>query len=113
MVEEYERVWNLLRQDNHFTPDELDYMADVYSGMLEASLENIDEIFLVVKSLTAQMSDAKRLELINWAADQVEANYLDLKRFNQENMLLSLQRAKSDIEAGAIKRLYGITDQSL
>lgn len=108
MVGEYERVWNLIRQDDHFTPDELKYMADVYSGMLDASLENIDQVFLVVRSFTTQMSDAKRLELINQAADRVEANYLDLKRFNQENMLLSLQRAKSDIEAGAIKQLYGI-----
>lgn len=108
MVQEYERVWNLLRQDDHFAPDELDYMAEVYSGMLEASLENLDQVFLVIKAFTTQMSDAKRLELINGAADRVEENYLDIKRFNQNNMLLSLQRAKSEIEAEAIKQLYGI-----
>ena len=112
MVAEYGRVWNLLRQDASFTPDELDYMEEVYSGMLEASLENIDQIFLIVQAFTTQMSDAKRLEIINDAADRVEQTYLDLKRFNRQNILLSLQRAKAQGELETVRQLYGITSQN-
>ena len=54
------------------------------------------------------MSDAKRLELINNAADQVDTNYDDLMRFNQQNVLLSLQRAKSAYEVETVKKLYGL-----
>lgn len=109
MVAEYGRVWNLLRQDTRFTTDELDYMEEVYSGMLEASLKNIDQIFLIVQAFTTQMSDASRLEIINDAADRVEQTYMDLKRFNRQNILLSLQRAKAQGELEAVRQLYGIT----
>ncbi|WP_268223493.1 conjugal transfer protein TraI [Sinomicrobium oceani] len=108
MVDEYGRVWHLLRQDHRFTPEELDYMEKVYSGMLDASLENLDQIFLIIEAFASQMSDAKRLEIINQAADRVEQTYFDLKRFNRQNILLSLQRAKSESEAEAVRQLYGI-----
>ena len=83
-------------------------MSEVYSGILEESLNNIDQITLIVQSFTTTMSDAKRLEIINNAADQVDANYDDLMRFNQQNVLLSLSRAKTSIEVQTVKKLYGL-----
>src|SRR5690606_9599809 len=95
LVDEYNRAWSLIRQDSHFTAEEILYMENVYSGILDESLKNIDQINLIVKSFTTKMSDAKRLELINNAADQVDVNYSDLVQFNRQNTLLSLQRAKT------------------
>lgn len=108
LVEEYQRAWSLVRQDRHFTAEEIEYMALVYSGILEESLKSIDQISLIVKSFTTTMSDAKRLELINDAADQVDTNYSDLVQFNRQNMLLSLQRAKTAHEVEVVKKLYGL-----
>ena len=108
LVEAYHKAWNLFRQDKHFTADELNYMRKVYAGILEESAKNIDQIFLVINSFQTQMSDAKRLEIINAAADQVEANYYDLTRFNQQNIILSLQRAKAYNDVDVIKKLYGL-----
>ncbi|MCT1523839.1 conjugal transfer protein TraI [Sphingobacterium hotanense] len=108
LVDEYKRAWNLVRQDKHFTVDEIEYMALVYSGILEESLKSIDQIALIVKSFATTMSDAKRLELIGNAADQVDTNYSDLMQFNRQNMLLSLQRAKTAHEVEAVKKLYGL-----
>ena len=108
LVNEYQRAWQLIQQDDHFTPDEIEYMSEVYSGILEESLNNIDQITLIVQSFTTTMSDAKRLEIINNAADQVDANYDDLMRFNQQNVLLSLSRAKTSIEVQTVKKLYGL-----
>ncbi|MBC9797587.1 conjugal transfer protein TraI [Sinomicrobium weinanense] len=110
MVDEYGRVWRLLQQDNRFSPEELDYMEKVYSGMLDASLQNLDQIFLIIEAFATRMSDAKRLEIINQAADRGEQTYFDLKRFNRQNILLSLQRAKSESEAEAVRQLYGIEE---
>ena len=108
LVNEYQRAWQLIQQDDHFTPDEIQYMSEVYSGILEESLNNIDQITLIVQSFTTTMSDAKRLEIINNAADQVDTNYDDLMRFNQQNVLLSLSRAKTSIEVQTVKKLYGL-----
>jgi hypothetical protein len=108
LVEEYKRAWSLFKQDKHFTADELSYMGDVYTGILDESVKNLNQLFLVLNSFSTQMSDAKRLEIINNAADQVERNYYDLQAFNQENILLSLQRAKGKNDADAVKQLYGL-----
>ena len=108
LVNEYQHAWQLIQQDDHFTSDEIEYMSRVYSGILEESLNNIDQITLIVQSFTTTMSDAKRLEIINNAADQVDANYDDLMRFNQQNILLSLSRAKTSIEMQTVKKLYGL-----
>ena len=108
LVEQYQRAWNLFKQDKYFTSDELGYMAKVYSGILDESAKNLDQISLVVKSFTTTMSDAKRLEIINAAADDVDANYYDLTRFNKQNIMLSLQRAKENNDVDVVKKLYGL-----
>ncbi len=108
LVEEYKRVWALFKQDKHFTADELLYMGQVYTGILDESVKNLDQIFLVINSFSTQMTDAKRLEIINTAADQVEVNYNDLKAFNQNNILLSLQRARGKNDVDVVKQLYGL-----
>ncbi len=108
LVAEYERAWNLFKQDSHFKESEIQYMEGVYSGILEESLKNIDQIFLILDSFTTQMSDLKRLEIINKAADQIDANYDDLILFNQQNVMLSLQRAKTEADVNRVKQFYGI-----
>jgi predicted transcriptional regulator YheO len=108
LVNEYQHAWQLIQQDEHFTSNEIEYISRVYSGILEESLNNIDQITLIVQSFTTTMSDAKRLDIINNAADQVDANYDDLMRFNQQNVLLSLSRAKTSIEVQTVKKLYGL-----
>jgi hypothetical protein len=83
-------------------------MQGVYEGMLQESIKNIDQIFLVLDSFTTQMSDLKRLEIINTAADQIQVNYDDLILFNKQNMLLSLQRAKTSHDVKKVREFYGI-----
>lgn len=108
LVEEYKRAWGLFKQDTHFTADELTYIGRVYSGILDESVKNLDQISMVINSFQAQMSDAKRLDIINAAADRIDENYNDLKAFNQQGMLLSLQRAKAKNDVDVVKKLYGL-----
>ncbi|WP_427874043.1 conjugal transfer protein TraI [Flavobacterium sp. MMS24-S5] len=108
LVQEYERAWDLFRQDKNFTESEIRYMEQVYTGILEESMKNIDQIFLILDSFSTHMSDLKRLEIINKAADQIDANYDDLTMFNQQNVLLSLQRVKTEADVNRVKEFYGI-----
>lgn len=108
LLSEYQRSWNLFQQDDHFTGDELSYMEEVYSGILKESLDNMEQIFAVIESYSTSMSDSERLALINEAADRIDRNYDDLRLFNRQNVLLTLQRAKSKREVEQMKRLYGI-----
>lgn len=108
LVDEYKRGWSLISQNHQFTDNEKDYMEKVYTGILNESVKNIDQISLIKKSFTTRMSDAKRLELINQAADRIEINYSDLVQFNRQNIVLSLQRAKVEREVETVKKLYGL-----
>lgn len=108
IVDEYKWAIGLFGKDKHFSADELDYMQKVYSGILEESVKNLDQILLVASSFKTQMSDASRLEIINTAADKMDANYGDLKRFNTQNISLSIQRAKTLDEVATLKEIYGV-----
>ena len=108
LVEEYKKAYRLFKQDKHFTPDEIIYMEQVYSGILDESVKNLDQLFIVINSSITQMSDAERLEVINRSTNNIEENISDLRRFNSENILLSLRRSSDAMEIAAIKNLYGI-----
>ena len=106
LVTEYKRVWGIIRNDDHFTKDELDYMYRVYSGIMKASVRNLDQVLVVVNSFETQMSDGKRLEIINRCGEEIERNYYDLKEFNNQNIQLSISRAKDAHEIETVKQLY-------
>ena len=108
LVDEYKVAWGLFKQDKNFTTDELDYMGKVYTGILDESIQNLDQVFLVVNAFATQMTDAKRIEIINSASDQVDANLHDLRQFNDQNKLLSFQRAAAYGDVEVTRRLYGL-----
>lgn len=108
IVNEYKKAIRLFRQDKHFSVGEIQYMEKVYSGIMEQSLKNLDQLFLVVKALSTQMSDEKRIEIIDSASRHIDENLNDLRQFNFENIKLSIQRAKSENDITVTRQLYGI-----
>jgi hypothetical protein len=108
LVGEYKQAYALSRQDGHFNAGEIDYMYHVYSGILNESIKNIDQLQLVVSAYATQMSDARRWELIHQADASMDQNLSDLREFNQENIRTSLQRAKDQNDISLVKKLYGI-----
>jgi hypothetical protein len=108
LVSEYKVAWALFRQDKNFTAEELDYMLRVYSGMMSESAKQMDQFFLVINAFVTQMSDAKRLEIINEVSTSVEQTLMDLKEFNEGNKMISLQRAVQKNELEYVRKLYGL-----
>ena len=108
LVNEYKGAWALFKQDKNFTVDELDYMQEVYNGMMDESIKNLDQLSLVINAFVTQMSDAKRMEIINEVDHNLDENLTDMREFNNQNKMMSLQRAteKGDIET--VKKLYGL-----
>ena len=106
IVKEYQWAIGLFHKDKHFSVDELLHMEEVYRGILEASVKNLDQVFMVINSFKTQMSDGARLELIDAAAKSMDQNYADLREFNQQNITLSIQRSASDRELKTLKKFY-------
>jgi len=108
LVDEYKAAWALFKQDKNFTIDEVNYMQQVYSGIMEESIKNLDQLFLVINAFATQMSDAKRLEIVNEVDMRLDENIGDLREFNNQNKMISLQRASEKGEIETVKRLYGL-----
>lgn len=108
IISEYKSAWTLLRLDKNFTPPELDHMQRVYTGMLQESGKTIDGLLLVVNAFATQMSDAKRLQIIDAASESMEQTLMNLKEFNHQSKMISLQRAATRGEIEYAKKLYGL-----
>jgi len=108
IVRDYHAAIALFKNDKHFTPDELQYIGQVYAGILEQSVKNMAQVELVLTALVTQMNDAQRLDVIYAAARQVDDTYSDLQAFTNQNKVLSLQRSATEQEVIQLKALYGI-----
>lgn len=108
LIKEYKAAYSLFKQDKHFTADELSDMGQIYDGVLQESIRNLDEVLLAVNSFSTQMSDAQRLLLVHKASAGLQRNLDDLRQFNSNNTKLSLQRARNEQDAQAIRQLYGL-----
>jgi len=108
IVNQYKRAYDLFKKDDHFTAEDIAYMGNVYAGMLERSLQNLEQLFLVINSFAASMTDRERMAIVDQASEDMMETYYDLSRFNNENKLLSMRRSKDAQELAVTKALYGI-----
>jgi len=108
IVSEYKSAYALFQQDKNFSAGEIKYMYNVYSGILDESIKNLDQAMLVVNDFVTQMSDGSRMNIIDNAAKGMQKNYDDLKQFNNQNIQLSLQRANENNNLSTVKQLYGL-----
>ena len=108
LVNSYNQAWALLKNDKHFNANEITYIEKVYSGILQASVNDLDQLLNIIHANKTQMPDASRMEIINKTADHMDSNYNDLQKFNSENEMLSLQRANDENKVLTLKQYYGI-----
>lgn len=108
LVQEYQAVWNLLRNSRNFSVAEIAYMERVYSKILETSINNMEQIHVVVNAFRTQMSDAERLELIHRVDQDVRSNLADLRRFNRQNIGLDTQRGGNLLDLDLIQQIHGL-----
>jgi len=111
LVQECNRAQFTIRQDPHFSPAELTYIQNVYTGILNESARNTQQLSLVIESFLTQMDDVSRLRIIDEAAARIDGNYDALRQVTQQMAMLSLQRSKENADVRAIQQLYGINHQ--
>jgi hypothetical protein len=108
IISDYKTAYSLLKQDPHFSQSEIMNMYNVYSGILNQSVNNLNQLTKVITSFVTQMDDSHRLKIIDDVGGRVDQNYTDLHRFTQQNVTLSLERAHDENDAAEIMTLYGI-----
>jgi len=108
MIDLYRQKFALFSQDNRFRPQQLQSMQQVYDGMLDRSLKNLEELSVVINSFATEMTDAERLAIISRVSDNIEEVYADMKAYNRSNALYSVSQARSQQEATGLRKMYGL-----
>lgn len=108
LVKEYNTAYSQFKQDKNFSASEINYMGQVYNGILNESVQNLNELLLAINSFTTTMADAKRLEIISSTAKKMNSNLTDLRKFNNQNRTLTMQRAKENNDVQTTQQLYGL-----
>ncbi|MDB5143050.1 MAG: conjugal transfer protein TraI [Mucilaginibacter sp.] len=108
LLSEYQSGYALFSRDKHFSAEEISYMGDIYGGIFQESLRNLDEVMVAVKTFSTQMDDAERIQRIHKAAGGMQTNLDHLHQFNQQNVTLSLARARDGQDQQSVRQLYGL-----
>jgi len=104
----YKSSFNLLRQDKNFSPDEIDCMYKIFSGLVSESVRDADGVLTVVSAFVTQMDDAGRIKIIDAVENDMQKIFDDLRQFTSEQIQLSMQRALEKNDAESVKKLYGL-----
>ena len=75
-------------------------MGNVYSNLFNKSLQNLDELTMVITAGKLRMSDDERLNAIDRIYIDMGDKLVFLRTFNKENNVLAIQRGW---EMGATK----------
>lgn len=110
LVKEYRYAYNRFRQDDNFTLQEVAYLNQVYTNLLNQSLKNLDALATVITAKRMRMSDDERLKAIDSIFLDVQDKLVFLKQFNRSTTLLTIQRTKEQKDLISINKIYGLTN---
>jgi DNA repair ATPase RecN len=108
IVKEYKTALRRYRQDKHFNPDELEYIGNVYSNLVDKSAKNLEDLLSVLTAGNLRMNDAERLKEIDGIYLDTRDQYIFLRKFNNSTDLLAVNRGIQDNDIMTLRNLYGI-----
>ncbi|MEO8172840.1 MAG: TerB family tellurite resistance protein [Sediminibacterium sp.] len=108
LVKEYKTAFGRFKNSSLFNVPELNYMGSVYGNLFERSLQNLDELAMVVTAGKLRMSDEERLTAIDRIAADMTDKLVFLRNFNRGNDVLAVQRGRENVDTKVSQRLNGL-----
>lgn len=94
--------------NKQFTTAEIEYMANVYGNLLNESLQNIEDLAMIITAGKLRMSDDERLKAIDHLYEEVVDQYSFLNEFSNSTAILSLQREKEKMDIDLMRKIHGV-----
>lgn len=107
LVKEYKTAYSKFQRDGNFNPDELHYLSKVYGRLFKESLQNLDDLTIVLTANKLRMSDQERLEAIDNIFTAMENKLEFLRYFNSKTTTLAIQRARENRDVKTLELIYG------
>jgi hypothetical protein len=108
LVKDYKSALSHFSGIGLFNSSDITYLQSVYGNLFNRSLDNLDELLMVITDGKLRASDAERLGAIDRIYKDMEDKLEFLHAFNNTAELLATQREKAMEENQALQRLYGI-----
>ena len=108
IVKEYRSAFNRFKSTNLFNSSEITYMEDVYKNLFKKSLQNLDELSIVITAGKLRMSDDERIAAIDRIYEDISDKLVFLRGFNNESSVLAVQRGRELVDTKLSEKLNGL-----
>lgn len=108
IVKEYRSAFNRFKSTNLFNFSEITYMEDVYKNLFNKSLQNLDELAMVLTAGKLRMSDDERIAAIDRIYKDISDKLVFLRSFNNEGSVLAVQRGREMVDTKLSEKLNGL-----
>ena len=108
IVKEYRSAFNRFKSTNLFNSSEITYMEDVYRNLVNKSLQNLDELGMVLTAGKLRMSDDERIAAIDRIYKDISDKLVFLRSFNNEGSVLAVQRGREMVDTKLSEKLNGL-----
>ena len=108
IVKEYKAAFRRFNSSNLFNISELNYMGNVYSNLFNKSLQNLNELTIVITAGKLRMSDDERIAAIDRVYIEMTDKLVFLRSFNNETNVLAVQRGREMVDTKVSKKLNGL-----
>lgn len=108
LVKEYQQAYQHFKEDKNFSVTEIDYISKVYKNLFNQSVDNLDDLLMVITARKLRMSDDERIKAIDNIFSNIEDQLSFLRYFNSNAYVLSLQRAGERKDVDMSRTIFGI-----
>lgn len=108
LVKEYKSAFRRFDASNLFNTNEIRYMDNVYTNLFNKSLQNLEELTMVITAGKLRMSDDERINAIDRIYNDIADKLVFLRTFNKENNVLAIQRGREMVDTKISEKLNGL-----
>lgn len=108
IIKEYKSAFKRFKASNLFNISETNYMEDVYKNLFNKSLQNLDELTIVITAGKLRMSDDERIAAIDRIYNEISDKLVFLRSFNNEGNVLAVQRGREMVDTKVSQKLNGL-----
>lgn len=108
IIKEYKSTFKRFKASNLFNVSETNYMEDVYKNLFNKSLQNLDELTIVITAGKLRMSDDERIAAIDRIYNEISDKLVFLRSFNNEGNVLAVQRCREMVDTKVSQKLNGL-----
>lgn len=108
VLEEKRKALAMFRSADIFSAGNMEVLEKTLGKLSSGSLDELEELILILTGGETRMSDAERLEIIDRLHERMQGRLVALRRFVTETRLLAVQLTREQSEISTLKQQRGI-----